>query len=384
MRLSPVTEQEIVARLDRAGTARAAALADVTRAPSPSRLVPEDLTRRPHVFHVAVYDYTDAAIAETVARVGQLEGFSVVARLAPDSEWAGPLSHVPGLVPVEVPESQYIWTEATAEIALDGTVSMTVRVGDQGLIGRSLLVDRVRRFYPEVPPAELEELSELPDMPDGPPGALPLPVMRRFRDIMFMMQGFPEKEGGQEAAAVVAAVRGAPLREELTYLEGGNVLLGTLPGGEPYALVGGDSAAVSRALLERHHARPVSEAEVIAAMANDLGVAPARLFLVEQPWVVHLDMAMALLAPGVVVLNDALEAFRLQTRWLREDYEAWRPGRETSGSDASRAKSCTPAPGSPAAEARRPGSRLAVYFFFARSATSSPASFHALKPPSRA
>jgi hypothetical protein len=67
-------------------------------------------------------------------------------------------------------------------------------------------------------------------------------------------------------------------------------------------------------------------------MARDLGVAPARLFLVEQPGVFHLDMAMTLLGPGTVVLNDAHEALRLQTRWLREDHAAWRPRPEASTS----------------------------------------------------
>ncbi len=48
----------------------------------------------------------------------------------------------------------------------------------------------------------------------------------------------------------------------MTYLEGGNVLLGTLPGGAPFALVGRDSVAVSRALLAHLLRRPVSEEEV--------------------------------------------------------------------------------------------------------------------------
>src|SRR5204863_2865870 len=73
-----------------------------------------------------------------------------------------------------------------------------------------------------------------------------------------------------------------------------------------------------------HRGQPVSEADVRAAVAKDLGVEPAHLFLVEQPGVFHLDMAMTLLRPGTVLLNDATEALALQTQWLREDYEAWR------------------------------------------------------------
>jgi hypothetical protein len=154
--------------------------------------------------------------------------------------------------------------------------------------------------------------------------------MRRFPDALFMIQGLVEKDGGQAVAAAIAEARGAQLPEAITYLEGGNILLGTLPTGAPYAVVGRDSAAVSRALLARHHSRPVSDIEVVAAIANDLGVTPGHLFLVEQPGVFHLDMAMTLLRPGTVLLNDALEAFHLQTQWLRDDHEAWRPRRDAA------------------------------------------------------
>jgi hypothetical protein len=334
VRLQPVIQQDLHARLREAGAARAAALADGARAPVSSRLVPEDLMRRANVAHVAITNYTEAAFATLMARVGLLEGFSVVARVSPGSPWAGALRGTPNLALIELPDPQYVWTEDVTEIAVDGTFRMTARVGDRGLLRRSIFIDRVRRFYPQVSATTLEELAALPGVPGRPPGELPLATMRRFPDMMFMIQGVVERDAGQEVAAALAAARAAPLGEATTYLEGGNVLLGTLPGGEPYALVGRDSAAVSRAVLERHRGRAVHEAEVIAAMAADLAVPPARLFLVEQPWVFHLDMAMTLLAPGTVVLNDALEAFRLQTRWLREDHEAWRPRRETFASEA--------------------------------------------------
>jgi hypothetical protein len=327
--LQPVIQQDLHGRLREAGAARAAALADGARAPVSSRLVTEDLTRRANVAHVAITNYTEAVFATLMARVGLLEGFSVVARVPPESPWADALRGTPNLALIELPDPQYVWTEDVTEIAVDGAFRMTARVGDRGLLRRSVFIDRVRRFYPEVRAATLEELAALPPVPGRPPGELPPAAMRRFPDVMFMIQGVVERDAGQEVAAALAAARAAPLREATTYLEGGNVLLGTLPGGEPYALVGRDSAAVSRALLERHRGRAVREPELIAAMAADLGVPPARLFLVEQPWVFHLDMAMMLLAPGTVVLNDALEAFRLQTRWLREDHEAWRPQRET-------------------------------------------------------
>ncbi len=333
VRLRSVTEQQIRMNLQLAGAIRAAALADVAHAPAASRLVPEDLTRRAHLLHVAVGNYTDAAFADLAARVGQLEGFSVVARVAPGSEWAEHLSYTPGLMVITLPARQYTWTEDITEIGLDGTFHMTARMGNRGLLRRSLFVDRMRRFYPDLTPTDLRRINELPEVQDRPPGELPTRVMRRYPDILFDIQGLVERDAAQEVGAAMAAARGAELREGMTYLEGGNVLVGGLPSGEPYALVGRDSAAVAATSLEHHFGRPVSEAEVIAAMAKDLGVESRHVVFVEQPGVFHLDMAMTLLAPGTVVLNDAFEAFRHQTSWLRDDHAAWRPRREAAASE---------------------------------------------------
>ncbi|MGH7315071.1 MAG: hypothetical protein ACREJS_02310 [Candidatus Rokuibacteriota bacterium] len=333
VRLRSVTEQQIKTKLQLTGAIRAAALADVMHAPVASRLVPEDLTRRAHVLHVAVGNYTDAGFADLAARVGQLEGFSVVVRVAPGSEWAEYLSHTPGLVVITLPARQYTWTEDVTEIGLDGTFHMTARMGNRGLLRRSLFIDRMRRFYPDLTPTDLRRINELPEVQDRPPGELPAHVMRRYPDILFDIQGLVERDAAQQVGAAMAAARGAELREGMTYLEGGNVLVGRLPSGEPHVLVGRDSAAVAATVLAHHLGRPVSEAEVIAAMAKDLGADPRHVVLVEQPGVFHLDLAMTLLAPGTVVLNDAFEAFRQQTAWLRDDHAAWRPRREAAASE---------------------------------------------------
>jgi hypothetical protein len=328
-----VSEEELRAALDRVAAARAAALADLARAPAASPIVPEDLTRRARVFHLAVEHYTDAAFAEFLAGVGAVEGFQVVARLSPGAAWADHLRHVPNLALTEVPGPHYIWSEDISEISVDGTFHMTARVGDPRLLARALLVDRVRRYYPQVPPAELAAIAALPTERGGQNGGLPSEILLGVPDVRFMLQGLVEREGGQRVGAAIALTRGAPLREAMTYLEGGNVLVGTMPGGASFALVGRDSLAVSRALLQRHLGRPVGDGELRAAVAKDLGIEPARLYPVEQPWVFHLDMAMALLRPGTVVLNDAWEAFRLQTTWMREDHAAWRPRRESASSE---------------------------------------------------
>src|SRR5262249_35668174 len=145
--------------------------------------------------------------------------------------------------------------------------------------------------------------------------------------------GLVDAEGAQVVAAALARARGATLRQAMSYLEGGNVLLGTLRDGAPFALVGRDSAAVSRAFLAHLLGHPVSEEDVTDVIATDLGVERSRLFLVEQPGVFHLDMAMTLFAPGTVVFNDEREALRLQVAWLRQDHEALRPHRDADTSE---------------------------------------------------
>ncbi len=336
VRLETVTEAGIAARLAEAGRIRSAGLADVSAGPGAPRLVPEDLSRRTRVAHLTVREFTDAAFAQVLARVGALEGFAVVAHVPAGNPWADELRAAPNLLVSDTPGREYTWSEDIAEIGLDGSFHMTARVGDQRLLRRSLFVDRVRRFYPAVTEADLAELAALPEPPGGQPGELADSVMRRHSDIMFMNLGLVEKDGGQDVTAALAVSRGAPLREAITYLEGGNVLLGSLPGGEGYALVGRDSAAVARAFLERYRGGPVGDAETVAAMGRDLGVAPGRLHLVEQPWVFHLDMAVTVLAPGTVALNDALEAFQIQGAWMREDHEAWRPRHDGAADPAQR------------------------------------------------
>jgi hypothetical protein len=328
----PVTEAAIREHLDRAGAARAAALAD-PGAPGAPRLVPEDFSRRARVAHLTAKEFTDAGFAAVLAAVGALEGFAVVAHVPPDNPWADELRAVPNVRVSPTPGREYTWAEDVLEIGVDGTFQMTARPGDRRLLRRALFVDRVRRFYPEADAAELDALRAMPEPPGGEPGALDVAAMRRRSDIMFMNLGLVEAERAQEVGAALAAARGAPLREALWYLEGGNVLLGTLAGGEPYALVGRDSVAVARAFLERHRGRPVAEPEVVEAMALDLGVAPGRLYPVEQPWVFHIDMAMSVLGPGTVALNDAREAFGLQIGWLRDDHAAWRPRRDAFAAD---------------------------------------------------
>src|SRR5215813_12782386 len=121
LQLRRVTPEDVTRAVTDAGTARAAKLADLPHVATAPRLVPEDLTRRALIFHVGVDEFTDATFAEMLARVGQREGFSVVARVRLNSVWADWLANVPNLTLTELPGVQYVWFEDLLEITLDGS-----------------------------------------------------------------------------------------------------------------------------------------------------------------------------------------------------------------------------------------------------------------------
>src|SRR5262245_55903658 len=199
--LLAVTEEAIAVRLDRAGQARATALSDPAHAAGAPRLVPEDPSRRARVLHVMVSEFTDAGFARMLADVGALEGFTVVAHTEAGGPWGAGLAGVANLLVSDTPGRQYTWPEDVSESGGDGSLSVTARRGDRRWLRRSLFVDRVRRFYPAVTPAELEALRALPEPPDAPPGEIDEAVMRRYSDIMFMNLGLVEKDLAQDVAA---------------------------------------------------------------------------------------------------------------------------------------------------------------------------------------
>src|SRR5262249_62037328 len=134
LQLRRVSPEDITQGVAEAGTARSAKLAGLPHVATAPRLVPEDLTRRARIFHVGVDEFTDAMFAEMLARVGQREGFSVVARVRPNSVWADWLANVPNLTLAELPGVQYAWAQDVLEIALDGSFQMTARGREAGLI----------------------------------------------------------------------------------------------------------------------------------------------------------------------------------------------------------------------------------------------------------
>ena len=112
----------------------------------------------------------------------------------------------------------------------------------------------------------------------------------------------------------------------LTYNEGGNSLIGRR-GAQPYVIVGLDTFAVSKDLMERDLNRSVSDEEVRLALAIDYGVLVENIYLVEQPGDFHLDMSMAIVGENTILLNDSVQAYEMfkdeQQEWAQNMCQAY-------------------------------------------------------------
>ena len=112
----------------------------------------------------------------------------------------------------------------------------------------------------------------------------------------------------------------------LSYLEGGNVLTGVRKNGERYAGGRPDSIAVTQKLLSdelsalRGEKVELSEAEVLAAIAKDLGVPRHQVIPIEQPAAFHIDMSVGLFGPDEAVVHDFIKAAELEIAWLASDH----------------------------------------------------------------
>jgi hypothetical protein len=254
-------------------------------------------------------DYRQLELIEQVASIGRREGFGVVVKVAQTEELSlAALYERPWLSVLTYAGPADIWAQDTGDIRTDHSVMVPARVGDPALIHGSILRDRLARLYPA---ATLTAPMALPELHRAIGQDYPL--------ANFEVLGRVDRLGSRVSSASMAAT-GSPVQEAMTYLEGGNHLVGR-DGPTTFAIVGRDSVAASRALMARDLDRQVSEQEVLEAIAHDLGVPPNELYPVEQPGEFHLDMSMMLLGPRVVLLNDAIEAARLEVEWMRADLE---------------------------------------------------------------
>jgi len=119
----------------------------------------------------------------------------------------------------------------------------------------------------------------------------------------------------------VGTGRESEVYENTSYIEGGNMLTGTHANGQPYALIGLDSVAATRQIIAGTIGNPesVDIQRVRETIALDIGIDPRFIYFVEQPGEFHLDMGMVVMAPGQVVLNDALKVYELQQQWMIDD-----------------------------------------------------------------
>ena len=104
----------------------------------------------------------------------------------------------------------------------------------------------------------------------------------------------------------------------LTYNEGGNTLIGKRKG-EPFALIGKDSYAVSKFLMEADLGHEMTYEEILIAFALDYGVKKENIHFIEQPGDMHLDMSMTIVGENTILLNDAQEAQRM----FRDEQQMW-------------------------------------------------------------
>ncbi len=127
------------------------------------------------------------------------------------------------------------------------------------------------------------------------------------------------KSGARHAIALAAAAD-IPCVMNLTYSEGGNTLLGERKNNKPCAIIGLDTVAATRALLSYDLGAECDEATLRAAFAIDYGI--EDIVFVEQLGDFHLDMCMAFVGPGQVIVSDSVAAARQYEPHLRVDLDS--------------------------------------------------------------
>jgi hypothetical protein len=258
------------------------------------QVVPKDATLNPTDVTMYLRSSSDVSsrYAAQLAEVGKMEGFHVVAGIGSGqtATYQNVFKGVGNLSLMEIPHGE-VWVEDYSEPTLGG-----------GQVAPAIFDDPGGRFVHD---------------------AITEGRRQRFAgtglDGSFAYHGAVNQGKYQKAALARGIAEMGPLRQALSYLEGGNIYTGTRPNGEGYVLVGKDSFHVSRRLLENQTGRKWSEAEVAKAIAADLGLKPQNVVPVEQPGAFHLDMRMSALGPGEILLHDSVAAANQQIAWMRDD-----------------------------------------------------------------
>jgi hypothetical protein len=295
-----VSSKQITKAYEGALDARREWLKDLDSAPKGDALSTEDFSMQPCEYLMAGTGSLASAFAEQMSQIGAAEGFKVTFTTSVDLRNNLLLAAADTLSVERVNKDVDSWTQDHGEATLNGGFTIPAPGGGFTFLSNAIDDGRVERM-----PADLAR--------------------------SFITQGMVDSRKSQKQVIGHALASGAPVRANLTYLEGGNVLVGVLPSGKGYALVGEDSVAVSKAVLEhdlyavkKHHV-VLSREQVLEAISKDLGVERENLFAVEQPGEFHLDMGMTLLGPGVVLVNDSMKANALEAQWLEADHEVAKP-----------------------------------------------------------
>ncbi|MDP7037662.1 MAG: hypothetical protein QGI45_00770, partial [Myxococcota bacterium] len=277
----------------------------IESAPPP---MPEDLSVRPHTYHMTVNHNTDMLLAKDMIRIGVKEGFQVTVRgntqNLRESLTEKELEHVTF---IDLPGNETPWVEDNGNVSRDGTMGVPPLVSDIDILREAIMDGRKDRSDANVA-AGGEEL-----------------------ETDYTMQGAVASRREQSAKVAYALSAELDADMSLGYIEGGNVLTGTLPSGEPYAVVGKDSYALSKAVIENDasaisgKAETFSQEQIKLLMAKDLGVDPENLILVEQPGDFHVDMSMCVWTPGTILVNDARAVGEIRFQEAKADLIAELP-----------------------------------------------------------
>lgn len=278
-------------------------------------VVTEDGTFAATAIEMGFADAASLPYIQSMAAIGEREGFDLVINVTPSAQANLQKALAETIDPAYLTRIRLVtsdratvWVQDSGEWRNGGkTVVAPVDIGDERFIQTAIMNARsARGMYGQVyQNGQLDDVTVV-----GKQGAVAAGNLTQVK-------------------AAAASILGAEMVQGQSYLEGGNVQTGVRANGETYALVGRDSVALTRAYLEKAQGRSVSEADIVALMAQDIGVKPENLYVVEQPGAFHLDMGMMLTGGDGILMNDAMAAFDHQVAWLRADYEAMKPAADS-------------------------------------------------------
>lgn len=290
-----VSSRQVDDAVDQTGAQRKRQMENLGQLVQGDRVVPKDATLNPGNVTMFLRSSNDVSTryAQQLSQIGEIEGFHVVAgHSGSASSLRNSLQDYKNISLMEVPKGE-VWVEDYSEPTLAGGQVVPAIFSDSG---GGLIREAIRRGRED-----------------------------RYRgtglDGAYAYHGAVNQGKFQETALARGIAAQGPLRQAISYMEGGNIFTGTRANGEGYVLVGKDSMAVTQALLEKQSGRSWTEAEVKKVIAADMGLNIDGVVPVEQPGAFHLDMRMTSISPGEILLNDSRAAAEQQIRWMKEAVE---------------------------------------------------------------